>query len=97
MFIVPLGVAWGGYLLTYYGFCMLKGPGIGIADLIIPSRVGKVDGVIKGWGHGQPSFSAPPFVNTPGVQPGSSFYPPNPNGGLPSKPPLGSTPPAYYN
>ncbi len=47
MILIPLGVIWLGYTLGWYGFTNLKGPGIGIADLIIPSRVTQVDAQLQ--------------------------------------------------
>lgn len=36
----PLGLALGfvGYTLIYFGYCSLRGPGVGLVDLIIPAR-----------------------------------------------------------
>lgn len=47
MILVPLGVVFVGYTVTYYGFTLLKGPGVGFLDLLIPSRWSKADAQIK--------------------------------------------------
>lgn len=43
MSFFSLGVLWAGYQLGWYGFCLLKGPGIGFLDLMKPSQVSKVN------------------------------------------------------
>lgn len=62
-------VAWGGYTTIWYGGLMLRGysgpgrpDGIGVMDLILPSRVAKVVGLL---GTGAPSASS-------GIAPGSA-------------------------
>jgi hypothetical protein len=35
---LTLAVGWVGYTLAYFGFCSLKGPGVGLLDLVIPGR-----------------------------------------------------------
>lgn len=52
MGLVPLGVIFAGYQITYYGFALLKGPGMGFLDLLLPQRWGKADGIIQGWNKG---------------------------------------------
>lgn len=38
--MLPIGLAvlLGGYTLTYFGFESLRGPGVGLLDLIVPGR-----------------------------------------------------------
>lgn len=97
MILIPLAVLWAGYTGVWYGWSLLQGEGMGLADLVFPNRGGKADNAIKAWGKGGSSAaSKPPYIPGPGVQPGSPNFPANPNGGLPSKPPVGGTPPAYY-
>lgn len=96
MILLPLGVLLLGYSTVWYGFCMVRGEGIGIMDVLNPRNIGKVDDFLTGSGKDSGTAQAPPYIPGSGVQPGSQYYPPNPNGGLPSKPPVGGTPPAYY-
>lgn len=35
---VGLGLVWVGYTLSYFGICSLRGPGVGLLDLVIPGR-----------------------------------------------------------
>lgn len=35
---VGLGLVWVGYTLAYFGVCSLRGPGVGLLDLVIPGR-----------------------------------------------------------
>lgn len=46
--LIPLAVVWVGYAGIWYGIQLLKGPGIGLLDLIKPSQIGKVDAAILG-------------------------------------------------
>jgi len=99
MVIVPLGVVWAGYLLMWYGQCLIKGPGVGIVDLIVPNRASKIDEAISQWGKTETNMDRPnggSFVND-SAQLGSIYNPAQPNGGIPSKPTLGNTPPAGYS
>ena len=41
--MIPLGVIWVGYSLVWYGVKLIQGPGIGIIDVISPSRITKMD------------------------------------------------------
>jgi hypothetical protein len=34
-----IGVVFVGYWIGMFGFCSLKGPGVGLVDLIVPGRV----------------------------------------------------------
>lgn len=99
MILIPLSVIWAGYTLAWFGYAMTKGQGIGFTDLIIPSRVSKVDAAIKQWGgSGDTASSAAPdpgTFNNGGVQ--SPFLPQTPTGPSVPPPPSGrfpSTPPA---
>jgi hypothetical protein len=61
MILLPFGIVFAGYTITYYGVCLLKGPGMGLFDLLVPSRAAKADETIGSWsGLAQP----------PGLQPG---------------------------
>ena len=35
---VGLGLSFVGYWLAYFGYCSIKGPGVGLIDLIVPGR-----------------------------------------------------------
>lgn len=35
---VGIGLAFGGYTLIYFGYCSIRGPGVGLLDLLIPGR-----------------------------------------------------------
>lgn len=35
---VGLALGWVGYTLAYFGFCSIRGPGVGLLDLIVPGR-----------------------------------------------------------
>lgn len=35
---IGMGMLWGGYTLTLWGYCLLQGYAIGIADLVIPKH-----------------------------------------------------------
>jgi hypothetical protein len=41
--IAALGYTWIGYTLIWYGVKLIQGPGIGILDVISPSRISKMD------------------------------------------------------
>lgn len=43
----PAGVAFvfAGYTLGYFGWCSLRGPGVGLLDLVIPGRTVVLPGV----------------------------------------------------
>lgn len=41
---LALGVGWLGYTLTYFGFCSLRGAGVGLLDLVIPGRTVVIPG-----------------------------------------------------
>jgi len=98
MILIPLGIIWTGYALGWFGYAMTQGQGIGFADLIMPSRVAKVDALIKQWGNGDsasPASPDPGTFNNGGVQ--SPFLPQSPTGPSVPPPPSGrfpSTPPA---
>ena len=36
----PIGllIAFAGYTLGYFGWCSLRGPGVGLVDLLVPGR-----------------------------------------------------------
>lgn len=65
--LIPFGVVWAGYLLGWYGYTMLQGPGIGIADLVIPSRVPKLNALL----------AAGTSIGPGGLPPGTQVVPPN--------------------
>lgn len=39
--LLSFGVVWGGYTLIWYGLTLLRGPGLGIGDLVRPSQIAK--------------------------------------------------------
>jgi hypothetical protein len=49
-----------GYTLTWFGYARLKGPGMGILDLIVPSHLGAAQAVIAGWSSSTSSPSSGP-------------------------------------
>ena len=95
--MIPLGVVWIGYTLVWYGFCLIKGPGLGLTDLIKPSGVAKVDGFLAGGGAvGSPGNPATgnasglgTINNPPGLPPNPSSNPGGPRApdGTPLTPP----------
>jgi hypothetical protein len=59
---LSLGILWAGYQLTWYGYCLLRGPGLGFMDLVLPSRENFVDNwlstpVASGTYSGDPAAS----------------------------------------
>lgn len=38
MLLVGAAVLWAGYALTYFGWESLRGPGVGMLDLVVPGR-----------------------------------------------------------
>jgi hypothetical protein len=36
--VVGMGLAWAGYTLMFWGWTLVKGYGIGIADIVVPGR-----------------------------------------------------------
>jgi len=36
---VGLLVAFAGYTLAYFGYCSIKGPGVGLVDMLVPGRL----------------------------------------------------------
>lgn len=46
--MIPLGIVWAGYTLVWYGYCLIKGEGIGLTDLIKPSGLTKVNAFLNG-------------------------------------------------
>ena len=67
---VALALGWVGYTLAYFGVCSLRGPGVGLFDLVIPGRT-----VMIPTGNKSPSYF------TPGGGPGGSTITPTPGGG----------------
>ena len=47
-----LALAWVGYTLAYFGFCSLRGPGVGLLDLVIPGRTVVIPGNSPTFGQG---------------------------------------------
>ena len=70
---VGLGLVWLGYTLAYFGYCSLRGPGVGLLDLVIPGRTV----VVPSTGLAQPAGLGP---NTPGGGPGGSTVTTDPSG-----------------
>lgn len=57
---VGLALVWVGYTLSYFGVCSIRGPGVGLLDLVIPGR--KV--VIPAGGSGASTGSGFPAGTT---------------------------------
>lgn len=55
----PVGLAFAfiGYTLVYFGWCSVRGPGVGLLDLVVPGRTVVVP--TAGGGGGQPSNQVP--------------------------------------
>lgn len=43
MIAIQLALVWAGYTLTWWGYGLIKGKSVGLADLINPKAVSKVD------------------------------------------------------
>ena len=82
-----------GYTLTWFGYARLKGPGMGILDLIVPSHLEAALGTVAGWapvgGPGINGQAPAPGTATPGPGapggpprngPAGNYYQPNPSG-----------------
>lgn len=74
MIFLPLAVIWFGYQLGWYGYATIQQPVnggcVGFVDLIMPSKVAKVDACIQSnWGKTGNSLSASPLGPTPGMTP----------------------------
>lgn len=67
----PLGllVTFAGYTLAYFGWCSLRGEGVGLVDLLVPGRVVVIPGTPA------KNASNTPLKNLPG---GSKAQHPNP-------------------
>lgn len=69
MSFLSLGVVWAGYTLVWYGMVLLRGPGIGILDLMNPGSISKVttwlSTPIVGSSEGSPVL--PGGAGTPGT------------------------------
>jgi hypothetical protein len=70
--VKPLGllVTFAGYTLAYFGWCSLRGPGVGLVDLLVPGRPITIPG-----GPEQPASKsgfAPGAGVGGGTSPGSS-------------------------
>lgn len=59
MILLPLGVIWIGYAFAWYGFANLKGPGVGVLDVILPARTSKLNDAVQTWYGGSPNLSSP--------------------------------------
>ncbi len=82
MILIPLGVLWGGYTLVWYGYSMLRGPGVGLGDLVNPAKVSKVTQIIKQDWNGSSSSGSTLPANPPSGKnpftggPGGPLLPP---------------------
>ena len=100
--LAGIGVLWVGYTLTYFGWESLRGPGVGLLDLVVPGRfkghssqAGTYHGPgtgVSGGGDGS-SAAGGGFV-TPS-HPGSGVAPNPPKGQGPIAGTPGGGPPAY--
>lgn len=71
--LVGIITGWTAYTLIYFGFCSVRGPGVGLLDLVIPARAAGVQ--IPG---GSSSSGAPASTSQlPGLSPGTTYGPPN--------------------
>ena len=52
--LLGLGTVWAGYTLIYFGVRSLRGPGVGLLDLVIPGRTV----LVPSTGGGTPSNSS---------------------------------------
>lgn len=89
---LALAVGWSGYLLVYFGVCSVKGPGVGLLDLIVPGRTvviptsasaqGPAGGGPGAGGSTPPGGSLIPGQDPggPGVTPGPGDNQPQPGG-----------------
>lgn len=82
---VGLGLTLVGYTLAYFGFCSLRGPGVGLLDLVIPGRTVTIPSASSSAG-GAPGSN--PFA--PGQGAGGSTLIPNPTN--PMNPPAAIIP-----
>lgn len=60
------GTAFVGYWLIYFGFCSIRGPGVGFLDLIVPGRQVTIPAGGSGGGAGV----------APGATPSGTLFPP---------------------
>ena len=49
MELLPFGVVFAGYTVAYYGMALLRGPGMGFLDLLVPSHWSKADQVFTSY------------------------------------------------
>lgn len=61
-----LGVFFIGYSLAYFGFCSVRGPGVGLLDLVIPGRTVIIPGS---------SSSSSSAIGPEGFPPGTTISP----------------------
>lgn len=54
---IPLAVGWVGYTLVYFGWCSIRGAGVGFLDLVIPGRTFEIP--TGGPGTPKPKQSSP--------------------------------------
>lgn len=38
--VLGIGVLFAGYTFVYYGYTLVRGPGVGLLDLLVPGRFG---------------------------------------------------------
>jgi hypothetical protein len=79
-------VAFAGYTLAYFGWCSLRGPGVGLVDLVIPGRFDAKGLTIPGSSAAAGgAWVGPPQTGTAGSGPLPAAKPP-----APKAKPLGS-------
>lgn len=96
---VGLGLGFVGYWLAYFGYCSIKGPGVGLIDLIVPGRqvtipssggpgpnIGTPGTFLPSQGGGPPIYTGPT---------GSQFVPIPGSGGQASQEPISPVSPGY--
>lgn len=88
-----LGVFWIGYTLSYFGYCSVRGPGVGLFDLIVPGRTVVIPGSSGPGGSGPGGLfgSGKGFFGDKGFAPGTTISP-GPDGTSIVTPPNGGQP-----
>ena len=92
----PVGLVLGlaGYTLVYFGICSLRGPGVGLLDLLVPGRTVVIPGdplALKGGiifggtgpagkGAGGSTITTDPSGNVTNIVPGPGDNQPSPGG-----------------
>jgi hypothetical protein len=64
--VKPVGllVAFAGYVLGYFGWCSIRGPGVGLVDLVVPGRFDAKHLTIPGGSSAAGGWVGPPQTGT---------------------------------